>query len=312
MQGGPAGGAQGGFPRAAEGMALALFSTVLFSAGNAIIQHLSATIPPIEVVFFRSLFSFVILAPWVLHEGFASLKTKRLRLHLGRAAVQTLSMILFFQGLATVPLVEVNAFEFTVPIFTTIIAIVLLREKIRLRRTIALLVGFAGTMIALRPGFSEIGMGQLLLLSSSFVWGFVILAIRELGKTDSALAQNIYLAVVLTPIAFAGALLAGWIWPTWEDLVWLIAISLTATIGQMAYVQAFRLAEMSTLLPLDFAKLVLSAAIGLFFFAQVPNVYTVIGAVIIFASGAYITIREAQVSRRKAVPIPVPLEPDQG
>lgn len=312
MQKRAAGGGHGGFPRAAEGMALALFASFLFSAGNAIIQHLSATIPPIEVVFFRSLFSFAILAPWVLHEGLASLRTRRLKLHVGRALVQSLSMILFFQGLATVPLVEVNAFEFTVPIFTTVIAIALLREKIRLRRGLALLAGFAGTMIALRPGFREVGIGQALLLSSSFIWGFVILAIRELGKTDSALAQNIYLAVVLTPIALAGALLAGWVWPAWEDLVWLIAISLTATIGQMAYVQAFRLAEMSVLLPLDFTKLVWSGAIGLFFFAQVPNVYTVAGAVIIFASGAYITVREAQISRRKPAPVPAPPEPDQG
>ena len=303
-------GVPGSYPRAMEGALLALFSTLLFSTGNAVIQHLSATVPPIEVVFFRSLFSFVILAPWVLSEGIGSLKTRRFGLHLGRGLVQSLSMIMFFQAIANVPLVEVNAFEFTVPIFTTLIAILLLGEKIRLRRTVALLIGFAGTMIALRPGFREVGIGQALLLSSSFVWGFVILAIRELGKTESALAQNIWLAVVLTPIALIGSLIVGWVTPTWSDFAWLAVVSLTATVGQMAYVQAFRLAEMSALLPLDFAKLIWSGAIGFFFFAQVPNIYTVTGAVVIFASGAYITIREARLSRAK--PAPVPLEPDQG
>jgi drug/metabolite transporter (DMT)-like permease len=221
-----------------------------------------------------------------------------------RSLLQTASMILFFQGIATVPLVQVNALEFTSPIFATLFAIVLLGDRIRLRRTAALIAGFAGAIVALWPdlqagGVVGIGLGQVLLLGASLVWGFVLITIRELGKTETPIVQSVYLGLVLTPIS--GVLAAFvWVWPSWIDLLWLIVVSSTATFGQLAYIQAFRLAEMSAVLPLDFSKLIWSALLGFVLFSEIPEPFTVVGAAIIFAAGAYITLREAQVARREA------------
>ena len=294
-----------GLPKTVEGMGLMLISAFVFSVGNAVLKHLAATVPPIEVVFFRSFLSLVLLSPLVWRAGgFARLKTGRLKLHLARSGLQTVSMIMFFSGIASVPLVQVNALEFTSPIFATVFAVVLMGDKIHFRRTAALIVGFAGAVVALWPnlrqgGFGGVGAGQILLLSASLVWGLVLITIRELGKTETPLVQSVYLGLVLTPVTGIWAAFV-WIWPSPIELFWLVIVSLTATFGQLAYIQAFRSADMSAVLPLDFSKLIWSATFGFLIFNEIPVAFTVVGATIIFGAGAYITLREAQVARRGA------------
>jgi drug/metabolite transporter (DMT)-like permease len=206
-------------------------------------------------------------------------------------------MACFFMGLASTPLVEVNALEFAYPIFATILAIFVYREVPRARRIIALLIGFAGAMIALRPGFAEVGQGQLFILLASFLWGGVTLCIRELGKTETAVTQSLYLGFVLVPVAAAFAV-PVWVWPNLVQLGLIVVIGTTATIGQLLYAEAFRRAEMGAVLPLDFSKLGFSAIIGFAVFTEVPDALTVVGAAITFGAGAYITIREAQLARQ--------------
>jgi drug/metabolite transporter (DMT)-like permease len=294
-----------GLPSTVEGIVLMLASALIFSVGNAVLKHLAATVPPIEVVFFRSFLSLLFLSPLIWWAGgFSSLKTGRLKLHITRSLLQTVSMIMFFQGIVTVPLVQVNALEFTSPIFATVFAIFLLGDRIHFRRTAALVAGFAGAIVALWPdlqrsGISGLGSGQVLLLGASLVWGLVLVTIRELGKTESPLVQSFYLGLVLTPITGVWAALV-WVWPSWNELFWLLIVASTATFGSLAYIQAFRLADMSVCLPIDFSKLIWSALLGFLVFSEVPEVLTVVGATIIFAAGAYITLREARVARRDA------------
>ncbi len=288
------------------GMGCMLASAVLFTVGNAIIRFLAPTIPPVETVFFRSAFSLILLLPMVMRAGFGSLRTKRPGLHFWRGALQVTSMLAFFQGLATTPLVEANAIEFTAPIFATVFAVLFMGEKIHLRRIAALIIGFAGAMIALRPGLKEIGEGQIYMLVASIIWAGALLMIRELGKTESALTQSVYMGLLMTPVS---ALLAAFVWvtPSWFEVMLLLAVGTTATLGQLLYAQAFRMAEMGAVLPLDFSKLFWSAFIGWLVFADIPDLYTVIGATVIFGAGAYITLREARISRRP--PPTEPLEP---
>lgn len=280
-----------------------LLSSFIFTVGNAIIRHLSETIEPIEIVFFRSVFSLVILWPFVMQAGgLKTLRTAKLPLHISRGVLQFISMTLFFYGVSLVPLVEVNALEFTAPIFATAVAILFLGEPVRLRRTLALAAGFAGAIIALWPrlaenAFQSIGAGQLIVLGAALSWGLVLLLIRELGKTEGSVTQSVYAGLVLTPISGIGAAFV-WVTPSWSELFWLAAVSLTATFGQLAYIQSFRVAEMSAVLPLDFSKLIWSSMLGFLLFSEVPYVMTVIGGTIIFAAGAYITLREAQLARR--------------
>lgn len=293
-------------PRPVQGMALMLFSSFVFTAGNAVIRHLSHTLPPVEIVFFRSLFSLAILFPLALQAGPATLRTSRLPLHLARGAIQAVSMMMFFQGVASIPLVEVNALEFTAPLFATIIAVLFFGERLKLRRTLALIVGFIGALVALRPGFDTISVGHGLILGSAFVWAWVLIAIRALSTTESSLTQSVYMGLALTPVSGLAAAFV-WVWPSWTELAWLALLTTTATIGQLAYVEAFRRAEMSAVLPLDYSKLIWSAALGFVLFAEIPDLAAIAGGTVIFAAGAYITLREAQIARRPPPPASEPL-----
>lgn len=279
------------------GMACMAASALLFMAGNAVIKHLAETgIPPIETVFFRSAVSLVLLAPFALRTP-GVLKTLHLKTHVARGLVQGASMICFFYGIVHISLVESNALEFTSPIMATVLAMLFFGEPVRSRRLFALGMGFVGAMVALRPGFQELNQGHGLLAFASFLWAIVLLFIRRLSATESALTQSIYIGLILTPIA-GGLASFVWVTPNLEQFLFLCMVGTTATLGQYLFAQAFRYAEMSAVLPLDFTKLIWSSLIGYFAFSYIPDALTLLGATIIFAAGAYITLREAQLARR--------------
>ncbi len=279
------------------GMACMAASALLFMAGNAVIKHLAeGGIPPVETVFFRSAVSLVLLAPFALRVP-GVLKTDYLGMHLRRGVVQAGSMIAFFYGIVHISLVEANALEFTSPILATLIAMLFFGEPVRARRLIAMGGGFLGAMIALRPGFQELNQGHGLIAFASLLWAVVLLYIRRLSASESALTQSLYLGLVLTPVA--GALAATvWVTPDLEQFLFLCMVGVTATTGQYLFAQAFRYAEMTAVLPLDFTKLIWSSLIGYFAFSYLPDALTLLGATIIFAAGAYITLREAQLARQ--------------
>ena len=279
------------------GMACMAGSALMFMSGNAVIKHLAESgIPPIETVFFRSIVSLVILAPFALRTP-GVLKTAHFGTHLMRGLIQAGSMIAFFYGIVHITLVEANALEFTSPVIATALAMTFFGEPVRTRRLIAMGCAFLGAMIALRPGFNELNQGHALIAFASLLWAVVLLYIRRLSATETALTQSVYIGLILTPIS---GLIAAFFWKTPDlgQLLFLCMVGATATTGQYLFAQAFRYAEMSAVLPLDFTKLIWSSLIGYFAFAYIPDALTLLGATIIFAAGAYITIREAQLLRR--------------
>ncbi len=279
------------------GMGCILVATFFFSSTNAIIRALSSDLPPVEISFFRSLFGVLLQLPLVLWFGLGSIKTTRLPWHIARGVLHAVSMILWFVALSMVPLAETAALEFAAPIMATIIAILFLGEVARMRRLIALAVGVAGVFIVVRPGFDAVSWGQILVLISVTLWAGCQLIIRELGRTDSAFVQGFYTAIVFVPITAAVAI-PVWVWPTWTELAVCAVIAAGSTIGIWFYGEAFRRAEMTAILPLESTKLLWAVLYGVVFFAEQPEVLTLVGGVIIFAAAAYITIREAQLARR--------------
>ena len=282
------------------GMACILAATFFFSTTNALIRDLSGDLPPVEIAFFRSLFGLLLQLPLLAWFGIASLRTERLHLHVSRGLLHVFSMLLWFVALAVVPLAEAAALEFAAPILATVIAIMFLGEKIRMRRMIALVVGIAGVMLVVRPGFEVVSWGQGLALASVALWAGCQLIIRELGKTDSAFAQGFYTVLVFVPVT-AIAAIPVWQWPTGHDLAVTFLIAAASTVGLWLYGEAFRRAEMTAILPLESTKLIWGALLGFVFFAEIPDVLTIIGGFVIFAAGAYITFRETQLSRQGRV-----------
>jgi drug/metabolite transporter (DMT)-like permease len=232
--------------------------------------------------------------------GLHSIRTQRLRLHSTRGVLHAVSMMLWFVALPLVPMSESASLEFAAPIMTTIIAIAILGEAIRVRRIVALAIGIVGVLTVVRPGFEAVTVGQILCLVSVGLWSACQLIIRELGRTESSFVQGFYTVLVFTPITFLAAL-PTWVWPDLNAILLCMSLAVTSTVGTWFYGEAFRRAEMTAILPLESTKLVWAVMYGFLIFGEVPEIMTIIGGVIIFSAAAYITLREAQLARLKRV-----------
>lgn len=269
-----------------------LGSTLLAAVMNSAARHVTETVHPFELVFFRNLFAFAFVLPMLWRVGFVALKTSRPGMHVGRAALNTVNMMVWFTAISLAPLADVVALGFSAPIFATILAVLILKEAVGIRRWTAIGIGFAGTLIILQPGFDTIQLGHGLTLIAAMMWASVLLIIKDLSKTESSITIVAYMSILMTPMSLVPALFV-WVWPTWTELAWLALIGVCGAWAQYLLAQSFHEAEISVVMPFDFAKLVWIALIGYIVFAEVPSLSTWIGGAIIFASGIYIARREA-------------------
>jgi drug/metabolite transporter (DMT)-like permease len=173
-----------------KGVALMLFATVAFICMQSLIRHAGETLPPFEVAFFRNIFGLAALAPIFIRHGLTPLKTKRFKMHAGRGSIQAFGMMAFFYGVTLIPFAEVTALSFSGPLFATVIALVFLGERMRIRRMTALVLGFIGMVMVVRPGFAEVNLGTWLILGSSITWGISIAFIKILSMADSGAAAG--------------------------------------------------------------------------------------------------------------------------
>lgn len=282
-----------------KAMAMMVGSTLCFVIMHALVAKVSQGLPPVEVAFFRNLFGFLVLFPAIVRSRFTAFRTTKLHLHAVRGALNSTSMMMFFTALAITPLAEATALSYTAPLFMTIGAVFVLGETLHARRIAALVIGFVGALIVLRPGFVPIGLGPLLVIGSTVLWAGSMIDIKILARTDSSLTIATYMTVFLMPITLIAALFV-WQWPTWEQLGWLLLLGTCGSAGHMLFTESFRHADTTVLMPLDFTKLLWASAIGFLIFGQTPDMWTWLGGTVIFASATYISYREHQLARRKA------------
>ncbi len=278
-------------PRAA---ALMFLSCIIFSITMSVIRHLSATIPPMELVFFRNFFGLLALAPLFLRTGLAPLRTKRFGLHALRGVTTLIAMTTFFTAITVVPLADAVALGFTTPLFVTIGAVIFLSETVRLRRWTATAIGFLGAMVVLRPGFAEVSVFSLLLLLSAAAVACSLIIIKILSRTESARSIIAYMGLLVTPTSLIPALFV-WQWPSLEEFGWLVVLGTLATGGHLCVVRALALADATAVMPIDFTKLPITALIAYIAFSEVADVWTWVGAAVIFAASIYIAHRESRV-----------------
>lgn len=290
-------------PAASRGVLLMIVSTLGFSAMHAAVRYLSADLHPVQVAFFRNVFGMLVFLPLVLRGGVGFLRTARFPMHLLRAGLNVLAMFAFFTALSLAPLAHVNALAFTAPLFAAVLGVMLLGERFHIRRWAAIVVGFAGTLVILRPGMAPVDTGSILVLVSAGLWGLTMIVIRVLGRTESSLTTTGYMNILLSGLSLGPAL---YLWRTPEGAawLWLIAIGITGTLAQIALAEALKLAETTVVMPFDFLKIVWAAMLGYFLFAETPDVFTFAGAAIVFAASFYIAYRERQLARQPAATIP--------
>jgi drug/metabolite transporter (DMT)-like permease len=279
-------------------MLLLLGATIGFASMHAVIRIASTEQHPFEVAFFRNLFGLVFLSPFFMRHGFHVLRTQRLPLHAARGAVHVAAMLMFFLAVPVTPLGTIAALSFTAPLFVTIGAVLVLGEVVRIRRIVALIAGFAGALVIIRPGMAALEPGTLLVLGSSAVWAAAMILIKLLSRTESSLTMTAYMAVFLTPLSFIAAVFV-WQWPTLEEIGWFALMGSFGTLSHLCLAQAFREADASVVLPVDFLRLIWASVLGYLLFNEIPVLYVWIGGTIIFASTLYLAYREAKVARAK-------------
>lgn len=262
------------------------------------VRHMGADLHPFMIAFFRNLFTLILMAPFLLRAGPDAWKTKRPGLQAARGAVGVGAMLIWFYALTVLPLSESISLSFTSTIFLTMGAAVILGERVGVRRWVAVAVGFLGVVIVLRPGFQEIGIGAIAAIFSSLLWAVSLLMMKVLSRDDSNITIVFYASLYLTPLSLPAAL---WYWqtPTTEQFLMLIGMAGCSTIAHLCLTQAFRLADASAVMPIDYLRLIWVSALAFLLFGEVPEPLTWIGGSIIFASTLYITFRESQLAREK-------------
>lgn len=280
-------------PKTPRAMGLMIFATLSLSVMQGIIRHVSFELHPFEVVFFRNLFGLAVLMPVLFRAGLEPLRTTRLGLHSIRGALHVCSMWCFFYGLSVTPLAKVAALNFTAPLFASVAAVMFLREKLGFNRGIALIAGFVGALIILQPGAAILNAGALMILLSSMIWGVVLIMIKRLTVTESSLTITLYMMLYLTPLSLIGALFV-WEWPTLTQIGWLITVGCCGTVGHLCVAQSLKDADATAVMPFDFGRLIWAGLIGFLFFAEIPGISTLIGAVVIFSAAMYVAIQESR------------------
>lgn len=281
---------------------LAIVSTAIFAFMHALVRHVSAGLHPFEIAFFRSIFGLVAIAPLMWRVGPSVLVSRNPRLLAVRGLVGGLSLMTWFYGLSVVPIATATALSFTSVIFASMGAAIFLKERMRLRRWTAVIFGFAGVLIIVRPGFAVFDAGSLVIVLAAILWGVGIVLVKNIARTDETVTIVAWTAVWLI-IATAVPAWFVWITPTWTQLAWLLLIGTLGTVGTFAWTQALKTADASLIIPTDFTRLVWAGTIGFIAFGEIPDRWMWTGAALIIGSTLYIGLREAKLARQgKLIP----------
>ena len=256
------------------------------------IKLLSQDLNPFIIAFYRCLFGVIIMLPFMIYNYPEAWKTHNIKLQFVRSAINVYSMISWFTAIGTLQLEKAAAIGFTTPLFTTILAIIFLGEVIRIQRITALIVGFIGILVVIRPGYIPFESGALWLLSAAISFSIVIIIVKKLTEKDSSLTTAFYQMAFMVPPTFFIALFF-WESININQILLFIFVAIAGFITQFSFAQCLKMAETTFIMPIQFTKLIWLSLIGYFFFMEVPDIWTWIGASIIFSSILFIAYREA-------------------
>ena len=269
-----------------------VLSGIFATSMHCLIRFATEDSHPFEVAFFRTIFVLLIFLPFVVKNGFKTLKPNNIKLQSYRAIIGSVAMLCMFYGLSITELAKATALMFTVPIFATILAIIFLKEVVGIRRWSAMFIGFFGALIVLRPDI-ELGFGPLLILCGSLMWSSSVLMAKKLTQTDSTLSITFWQAAGLIPATFILATQV-WQWPNLDQLIMFLLIAIAGTLTHWFLNEALKRAEISALLPLDYLRLIWSVSLGLIFFNEIPPAGLWLGAALILGASTYIGVRQAK------------------
>jgi len=276
-----------------------------FSVMAVGIKLLGDRLDSFQIAFFRVVIGFLAILPFLAGAPLAQLKTRHLHVHAVRGVFGLIAMYCSYYAIARMPLADYTALSFTKPLFATILAIVILGEIVRWRRWSATVLGFIGILIMVRPGAGTFQPAALAALADAFSIAFLITLVKRLPPHETPLGMLFYFGVFATALSI-GPAIYSWQWPTPFEWLLLTGVGVLGALSQSFWIRSFRAGEASVVAPFDYLRLPMAATIGFIGFAELPTLWTFVGAGVIVASTLYIAHREAQMKRRASPAEPEP------
>ena len=284
------------------GIAWMVTSTLCFVAVTGIVRYLGSDLPAAQAAFIRYLFGCFIMAPAILALWRAPPSAGLTWAFALRGLAHTFGVALWFYAMARIPIAEVTAIGYLTPIIVTIGAALFLRERLRVRRILGVLVGFLGAFVILRPGFQELSLGQIAQLGAAPLFAVSYLMTKMFtGRADSqtiVTMLTIFATLFLLPLA-----MLDWQTPTLIECAWLFGTAIFATFGHFAMTKALAAAPIAVTQPVTFLQLVWASALGVVAFGEPIDPWVILGGTIIVGAASYIAWREAQT---RGVPVTPP------
>jgi drug/metabolite transporter (DMT)-like permease len=290
-------------PAPFEGILWMLISCALLAGTGALGRYLAlAGVPTFQIVFLRIGFAIVAFLPLILWRGTEIFRTRHIGLYGARVVIGLVGMTLWFAALGHITVGEVTAIGFLAPVIGTVGAALILRETVRWRRWSATLVGLAGALVILRPGIVEVETGTLLALGAALGMSASGILIKSLTGRDDPDKVVLIALVFQAPIALVPALL---VWQPLEVDLWAVfaALGVVGMLGHITLTRAFRAADASLVMSLEFARLPFAVLYGFLLFGELIDLWTWAGGGIIFVAALYTAHRERQLRRAEPVPV---------
>jgi len=253
-------------------------------------RELSGEITTFQVLFWRGLVGLGIVLVLLQINGWHLVKTKKFPIHAARDIVHFGAQFAWFYAVALIPIAELFALEFTTPIWTLILAALILGEKVTKVRIAAVAFGFVGVLIILRPGISPVGMPQIAALLGALGFAFATYVLtRRLMRTDAPITMLFWMVIIQTPLGLLAGL-DSWVWPTGWSWFWIGVVGIGSISAHYCMARALSLADANVVVPMDFARLPLAVVLGWLAYEEKIDIWVIVGAVIIFG-GNYLNVR---------------------
>jgi drug/metabolite transporter (DMT)-like permease len=283
-------------PQSYKGILLYCVAIFLFVLMDSIVKHLNQTYEPLQVVWARYFFHFLLLTLLLGPKLKKKLvRTANPKLQIFRSMLLLGATVCFFSALKFIPLADAGAMGSSSPLFVTVLSIFILGEKVSFRRWAAVFVGFIGALIILRPGIGVVHPAMFLVLGMAIFYASYQIATRKLAGVDSAYTTIFYTAIVGT---FAMSFVAPFFWVAPDLMGWatLVLVGIIGGVSHFIIILAFSYTTASAAAPFSYTQLIWASIFGYIAFDDIPDNYTILGAAIIVGSGLYILYRERVVS----------------
>jgi drug/metabolite transporter (DMT)-like permease len=276
-----------------RGIGLMLLAMATLAVMDATMKQLAGTYSPLQVAALRGLVSLPFVAAWIYwrERSFGTLIRVRWRWHIARGVLAVLMLTAFIYAISGMPLSEAYTLFFVSPLLITAMSVPLLKESVDGRRWLAVLAGFGGVLIVLRPGLVPVGWTTVAVLVSAICYALNAISVRILGRSDSTAAMSFWFIVT---VAIGAGLLAlpGWQAVRLADSGLLIALGVTGALGQVFITEAFKCAPVSVVAPFEYSALFWGLGLDLVFWGELPDAIVFVGAAVIIGSGLYLIHRE--------------------